>query len=226
MNYLIEQCIFPIMDGSECVGQGFVADGYFITAAHVVKKYPNCFVDINHQRILLKGTVPLYIGKGDIEYNSKAVDVVIYYFRNMPSFLHLSTRVPISTDTIINCCVFPKFDSSTNIYQNKLSVRPAALCNEDVGNYFYCKCERGEGSSGSPLILGTEVVGIMHGGKFEESLCAFLRPSSFMFPESIITPDPKFLKKMHELGKIRPEEPLTPSYFNRKAREQINDAFE
>ena len=25
MNYLIEQCLFPIIEGDECVGQGFVA---------------------------------------------------------------------------------------------------------------------------------------------------------------------------------------------------------
>ena len=32
MNYLINQCIYPIMDGIDDVGQGFFADGYFITA--------------------------------------------------------------------------------------------------------------------------------------------------------------------------------------------------
>jgi len=35
MKYLIEDYIHPIMDGSDCVGQGFEADGYFVTAAHV-----------------------------------------------------------------------------------------------------------------------------------------------------------------------------------------------
>lgn len=29
MNYLINQCIYPIMDGIDDVGQGFLADGYF-----------------------------------------------------------------------------------------------------------------------------------------------------------------------------------------------------
>ena len=29
MKYLIEDYIHPIMDGSDCIGQGFEADGYF-----------------------------------------------------------------------------------------------------------------------------------------------------------------------------------------------------
>ena len=44
MKYLVEPYIYPIIDDNICVGQGFVADGYFITAAHVIKEYPECYV--------------------------------------------------------------------------------------------------------------------------------------------------------------------------------------
>ena len=37
----LKQYIFPIYSGGTIVGQAFVADGYLITAAHVVKDYPS-----------------------------------------------------------------------------------------------------------------------------------------------------------------------------------------
>ena len=39
----LSQYIFPIYSGGTIVGQGFVADRYFITVAHVVKDFPDCF---------------------------------------------------------------------------------------------------------------------------------------------------------------------------------------
>ena len=42
MNYLINQCIYPIMDGIDDVGQGFFADGYFITAVQGHKGLSRC----------------------------------------------------------------------------------------------------------------------------------------------------------------------------------------
>ena len=46
----LSQYIFPIYSGGTIVGQGFVADGYFVTAAHVVKDFPECFVVLNGKR--------------------------------------------------------------------------------------------------------------------------------------------------------------------------------
>ena len=223
MKYLIEQCIFPIMDGGQCIGQGFVADGFFITAAHVVNRWPNCFTDINQQRIFLSKETPIYKGKGDIEHDSKKEDVAIYLFDGLKSFLHLSARKILKSEDLRSYCIFPEFDNSTNQYTNELSVQPVTLENLEEDNYIYGTCSRYKGSSGSPLVLGTDVVGIMHGGD-ENGLCAFLKPISFIFPEC--SPyESKTIRMLAELGTYR-EEPLTPEYFNRKAREQINDAFE
>jgi V8-like Glu-specific endopeptidase len=221
MNYLIEQCLFPIIEGDECVGQGFVADSFFITAAHVVNDYPDSFIEIGDQRIILSKETPIYIGKGDIEKDPKTKDVAIYIFPNTHSFLHLSSRKIANTDYLRSFCIAFNYDRTTNEYHKDLHILEATLLEQEEGNYLYCKCNRYQGSSGSPLVVGNEVVGIMHSGD-EKGLCAFLKPESFMYPEGeyngcIIrwcsSPFPR-------------EEPLTPEYFNNRAREQVGDAFE
>lgn len=221
MNYLIESCIFPIIDGQDCVGQGFVADDFFITAAHVVKNYPNCFVEINGSRVKLCDVTPIYIGKGDIDKDSKAEDVAIYAFDNIHSFLHLSARTLSKSDYIRSVCIAVNHESANNQYYRDLYILEATLLDQTEGNYFYCKCARYEGSSGSPLIVGNEVVGIMHGGD-SNGLCAFLKPISFMYPEGSY--NSFLIRGLSNLPK--PEEPWTPEYFNRKAQEQLGDAFE
>lgn len=223
MNYLIEQCIFPIIDTNECVGQGFIADGFFITAAHVISRFPKCFVDIEGKRILLSNITPLYIGKGDIENDSKLEDIAIYSLSNKCSILHLSCRNIKECSDLRSYCIFPRHDSSTNQYINELSVQPVTLHGLEEGNYIYGNCNRHTGSSGSPLINGTEVVGIMHGGD-KQGLCAFLKPVSFIMPE-FVPYESRLIKELAKLGSHR-EEPLTPEYFNRNAKDQINDAFE
>ena len=80
MDYLINQCIFPIMDGIDDVGQGFLADGYFITAAHVVKQHPNCFINTGGNIIKLSEIPLVLIGEGDIDRDAGQVDVAIYRY--------------------------------------------------------------------------------------------------------------------------------------------------
>lgn len=221
MGYLIEQCVFPIIDGMDCVGQGFVADGYFMTAAHVVRNYPDCFVEIDNKRIELGKASPVYIGKGDVEKDSKTEDIAIYIFDNVHSFLHLSARKLNTADYLRSFCIAVNYDSSNNSYHKDLHVLEAKLLEQDEGNYFYCKCGRHEGSSGSPLLVRNEVVGIMHGGD-SNGICAFLKPISFMYPEASYNGVLIRCLSNHP----HPDEPLTPEYFNRRAREQIGDAYE
>lgn len=221
MNYLIEQCLFPVIDGNECIGQGFIADGFFITAAHVVKNFPDGFIEIGSHRIVLSEEAPLYIGTGDIEKDPKKEDVAIYIFNNLPSFLHLSTKQVTNLFNLRSLCIAVNYDYTKNLFYKDLHILKAHFLNKEEDNYFYCQCNRGKGSSGSPLIVGNEVVGIMHGGD-ENGLCAFLKPQAFMYPEGeyngcivrwCSSPFPR-------------EEPWAPEYFNNKAREQLGDAFD
>ena len=49
----INQYIFPIYNGTTMVGQGFVADVFFITVAHILKDYPSCYINLNGKKIEL-----------------------------------------------------------------------------------------------------------------------------------------------------------------------------
>lgn len=221
MKYLIEQCIFPIIDGNECVGQGFIADGYFLTAAHIIERNPECFIELGEYRLKLKSITPIYIGHGDFEKDPNSEDVVIYVINQTTSFLHLSVREPLETDILKTVHIALNHDAKTNQYHKDLVVWGANYTGQKEGNYFYCKCHSYEGCSGGPLIIGNEIVGIVHGGN-NDGLCAFFKLSTFLLPEG--TYNGTIIRNLE--SQPQPEEPLTPAYFNRIARKQINDAFE
>ena len=170
------------MDGSENVGQGFIADGYFITAAHVINDNPRSYINLNGANVKLSELEPIMKGEGEVDRDPYQIDAAVYKVKSVNSFLHLSSYKPQTSDLLRNFCIFPKFYFGR--YSNELSVEDALLLDgeSEEGNYFYCKCNRNRGSSGSPLLKGTEVVGIMHGGDKSQKLCSFLRTSALLFP--------------------------------------------
>lgn len=181
MKPLISQCIYSIMVENDNVGQGFFADGLFITAAHVVKDFPKCYIKVGGKRIKLSEIDPILIGEGDVDSNPYQIDAAVYKLDAPINLLHLSSYKPQLSDSLKNYCVCPKFEWGR--YTDILSVENALLLEgeSEEGNYFYCRCNRGKGSSGSPLLKGTDVVGIMHGGDKDKGLCAFLRIDSILF---------------------------------------------
>lgn len=194
MKYLVEPYIYPIIDDNICVGQGFVADGYFITAAHVIKEYPECYVMSGGNKEALckhkyewgRKTIDAnFVGKGDTYKDANQIDVVLYKWDNCDSPLHLNLHEPKGGEFLKSHCVEPLFDSKTNTYYNKYSIEDALVLGEEEGNYFYCKCRRFEGSSGSPLLWENQVVGIMHGGDSKYLYCSFLKIESFIFSTDI-----------------------------------------
>lgn len=172
----LQNCVFPIYDGGEIIGQGFIADGCFITAAHVLNDFPLCKVNFNGNIIELSNYNPLYYGKGDY-HDPKILDVIILRFDGINSPLHLSEYLPQKDETLESYCVHEITDQTSLNPNCRLSIEPAYPLGEEEGNYFYCNCKRFEGSSGSPLLKRNEVVGILHGGDNAE-LCAFLKTTS------------------------------------------------
>ncbi|MBQ8959073.1 MAG: trypsin-like peptidase domain-containing protein [Bacteroidales bacterium] len=168
----IEQCIFLIFSGGEIVGQGFIADGYFITAAHVLTTFPICLVNINSETINLSNEKPVYF-EGNNSNDSEKLDVAIFRFGDISSSLHISKYIPQKGEKLVNCCMHEVIDTTSLNPQCKITMVPAFPLREVEGNYFYCNCERYGGSSGSPLLKNNEVVGIMYGGN-DNGLCAFL----------------------------------------------------
>lgn len=199
----LKQYIYPIYSGGTIVGQGFIADGYFITAAHVVKDFPSCFTRINGKRFELSDILihtsffnksdaydkiikedfyhnPLskleyiFIGIGNIYHDSSMMDIAMYPCNDIESPLRLSQHIPLKGDQLISYCMHEEMDFSQLNPPCKLKTVPALALGQEEGNYFYCDCEQFAGSSGSPLLEGNEVVGIMHGGN-DKGLCAFLK---------------------------------------------------
>ena len=169
----LEKYVFPIYDGGVIIGQGFIADGYFITAGHILKDYPFCRININDSIKELSKYNPFYIGEGDY-HDPNVLDVVIFRFDGINSSLHLSEYMPQKGEILESYCMHETTDPTSSNPQCRLSMEPVYSSGEEDGNYFYCNCERFDGSSGSPLLKNKEVVGIMHGGN-NTGLCAFLK---------------------------------------------------
>lgn len=172
----LSQYIFPIYSGGTIVGQGFVADGYFITAAHVVKDFPDSFAVLNGKRFELSKEESAFIGEGDIDHDPQMMDVVLYPFDEIDSPLHISDYVPQKGETFESHCMHEVMDVNSLNPHFKITMEPAVSTGHEEGNYFYCRCKRFKGSSGSPLLKGNEVVGILHGGD-DNGLCAFIKDS-------------------------------------------------
>ena len=159
----IEQYIFPIYSGKTIIGQGFVADGYFITAAHVVKDFPACFVNINGGKFELTKENPIYIGEGDIYHDANMVDVAIYSCRDIDSPFFFSECSPQIGEELNSYCIHEATCFGAPNPSCELRIMPTTS-NGEEGNYFYCNCGQYAGCSGSPLLKGNELVGVMHGG--------------------------------------------------------------
>ena len=170
----LKQYIFPIYCGGTIIGQGFLADGCLITAAHVVKDFPDCFTLLNGKRFEFSKAEPLFIGEGDIYRDPSMQDVAIYQYNEADSSLHLSVITPQRGDTLENYCMHEVMDFNKLNPSFELKMEPATVDGDEEGNYFFCNCHRFGGSSGSPLLKGNNVVGIMHGGD-DKGLCAFLK---------------------------------------------------
>ncbi len=174
----LKEYIYPIYSGGTIVGQGFLADGYFITAAHVVEDFPRCFTRINEKFFGFShfnpGKRPVFIGEGNIHHDPTMIDVAIYPFDDIISPLKLISYTPPKGDEFDSYSMHEVIDFTTLNPPCELRKVPATACGAEEGNYFYCNCKQYGGSSGSPLIRGNQVIGIMHGGD-GEGLCAFLK---------------------------------------------------
>lgn len=177
----VKDYIYPIYSGSTIIGQGFIADGFFITAAHLVVDHPLCYVVIKEAKIELAKTEPIfYLDDDDYHHDSQLADVVLFRFDDNDSPLHLSEYSPQRSDILDSICTQEVLDLSSLNPPVEHTIVPAHPLEEEEGNYFYCECNRFGGSSGSPLLKGNEVVGIMHGGN-DKGLCAFLKMGPVLY---------------------------------------------
>lgn len=166
MNY--SKYIFPIISNDKD-GFGVLVGNLFITAGHVLEESKKPYVKINGKSYpLYKENALIFDTNPDKKTNG--YDVAVFQLNGVNSPLKLSINLPSFGKELLSCCYSHKVNTSSKIFCYKESwVRE-----ERVGkvtslydNYFECQFEDSlsRGSSGSPIMDGEEVVGILYGDK-------------------------------------------------------------
>ena len=152
----MEQYIYPIFgENRTVIGQGFVADGLFITAAHILKVYVAPYILVNGRTYALSKEPPLFVSFfEDPNVPEDSYDLAVYNFKGVESPLTLSSYLPQIGDVLSSHCMI-EVAEGTSIFADRkiiLDTTPAYPIGAVQGNYFVCECVRHEGSSGSPLL--------------------------------------------------------------------------
>lgn len=173
--------IFPIFGHSaDVIGQGFVADGFFITAAHVLTVDLAAYIVFQGKTISLAKETPIVKRYPPIENNivnldrNSPPDVAVFNFKGVNSPLQLSDYSPKEGEEVVSLCVFESTNNSLFASEIKGTIMP-----DRMGNYFGCIINRRSTSSGSPLVIGNNVVGIMNSGH-DNDVCVYLSAKSII----------------------------------------------
>lgn len=160
----MKENIFEIKSGKSHVGYGFLAEGYFLTAVHILSGNDNCFVNINGKIIEFSKVKPAFVGRGN-NNDPNFVDMAFFKFNDIEGGLLVSDYTPQKDEVFESICIKKTKDQKTSNSGDESEIELAYSLGEVEGNYFHCKCNRHHGSSGSPLLKDNHVIGIMHGGR-------------------------------------------------------------
>lgn len=163
-----ENYILPVMNTNYVEGCGFIAENLFITSGHVIKDSENPFINIRGKRIRLSHT-KFY--ECDIE-NVDKFDVAVYELPDVETGFELYDG-EIKTGQILDSISFKNLGET--LVQCDVTVG-----NMFEGNYFSGLTSKNlkAGCSGSPVLLGNKVVGILTQGNNDN----FNNPIDKTFP--------------------------------------------
>ena len=164
-----QQYIQPI---GEC-GIAFGADDKIITAGHVIK-------EINAPKFRFGTT--MFLTESYVFHQSDTalkdgseIDLSMYKSGiKSPLKLHLSDIIP---GTEVECHTWKR---KGNEFEYSVV---SGVIDEIYGNFFSCKMRDAilyEGNSGSPLLVGDKVIGVLHGGIDGTAICVFQKILPFM----------------------------------------------
>ncbi len=166
--------IYPIKS-SDTDGNGVLIGKHFVTVGHVIETAVICYVTIENKTYELTKESALVIRTNN-EGRSDGYDLAVFKFEDIePSPLVLSSSIP-SIDIELNSICYNHKSygtiSSNNIFCSPIEETWTLVQNSGhiisvYDNYIECelngKLQRG--NSGSPLMYGNSVVGILYGDK-------------------------------------------------------------
>lgn len=169
MNHVFKECIQPI---GEC-GIAFVANGKLFTAGHVA--YEIDFGRFRFGSKLFDVSSHVFHAYDTEQKETEGLDVTIYEYE-IESSLDMSL-IGLEPGTEVECHTWARKGNGFEyaVVNGKVD--------EIEGNFFTCIMSEvllREGNSGSPLLIGNKVVGILHAGQPGTTLCAFQKVLPFM----------------------------------------------
>lgn len=192
MKNYFENYVFPVCCGTkdgESDGCGVLVGDLFVTAGHVIEHAVVAHVYIDHVDYELCKEDALYYSFDDKDsLDTNASDVAVFKLEGVtPSPLTLAEDSPSNDDDLTSISYLhygKKNPNATSVFDATIEVYEKLVCNAKViklsNNFFVCDMEvqLKPGSSGSPVLDGNKVVGILHGGK--ESQCVFQSSESLV----------------------------------------------
>ncbi len=181
-------------------GNGFFVGNYFITAGHVINQFPDSFINYNDKKLYIKSGKEIILK--DMPYDEygrpvghkdpKNADLAIYEFYNMEinSPLCLSNSFPQLGQELQSNFYHYKLEEIEK-YKITQEIENESLVywectgtvhedsNDHCGDFFEATMKPahpwGGGSSGSPILNGNIVCGILHAGGAEShpDICVY-----------------------------------------------------
>ena len=170
------------MVGVPVDGCGVLVGDLFVTAGHVIEHSMVAHVYIDHVDYELRKEDAVYYSFDDKDsLDTNASDVAVFKLEGVTqSPLALAENSPSNDDDLTSISYLhygKKNPNATSVFDTTIEVYEKLVCNAKVtelsNNFFVRNMEvqLKPGSSGSPVLDGNKVVGILHGGK--DNQCVF-----------------------------------------------------
>ena len=192
MKNYFENYVFPVCCGTkdgESDGFGVLVGDLFVTAGHVIEHSLVAHVYIDHKDYELRKCKAVYFSVTEqLPLDTNASDIAVFKLEGIaPSPLSLDENSPSNDDVLTSVSYLhygKKNPNATSVFDTTIEVYEKLVCNAKVtelsNNFFVCDMEvkLKPGSSGSPVLDGDKVVGILHGGK--DNQCVFQSSESLV----------------------------------------------
>ena len=180
-----EDYILFIDGGLSNDGVGFFIGNTFITAGHVINDNIIHTINVNGRKIELKKSDAIYLNCAEYDNVSPDIpDLAIFEFKNINSPLILANDSP----TVGQCLEFiskrrvvenNEVNGIPSIFTQSESIKTLSCKGEVVAHdadYWECHTDKilRKGDSGSPVMKGNFVYGVLVGGKPGIPKCVFL----------------------------------------------------